>query len=390
VRVPLLDLQTQYRGIREEIRHAVDEVLESQQFVLGPQVRQLEEAVAAYAGVAHAVGMSSGTDALLAALMAVGVTPGDMVIVPVFSFFATAGAAVRLGAIPLFVDIDPATFNIDPIQMGKRIDGLSASERERLKAIIPVHLYGQCAEMAPVLEVAETYGIAVVEDAAQSIGAQYRDGRCAGSMGRAGCFSFFPTKNLGGAGDGGMVLTNDAHLATRLRMLRVHGAELKNRHPLIGGNFRLDTLQAAILQVKLRYLDQWIQARQARAEKYVKLFAESGLLGERGVAVPETRYRATGIPRYHVFHQFVIQVPYREHLRIYLREAGIETEVYYPVPFHLQECFRPLGYGVGDFPEAERAAHGNLAIPMYPELTEEQQVYVVDRITSFLKSRLEG
>lgn len=389
MKVPLLDLKPQYASIRAEIRQALDEVFESQRFILGPQVDQLEEAVAKYAGVEQAIGMSSGTDALLATLTAIGVGPGDLVATSAYSFFATAGVIARLGATPLFVDIDPATYNLDPVELLKRVETLPVSDRKRVKAVIPVHLYGQCAEMAPILELAETYGVPVVEDAAQAIGAQYRDGRCAGSMGLAGCLSFFPSKNLGGAGDGGMVLTNDLGLAARLRMLRVHGAELKYHHRLIGGNFRLDTLQAAVLLVKLRYLDQWTHARQARADTYVRLFAESGLLDKGLVNLPETRYRATGVPRYHVFHQFVIRVANRDKLRAFLHDAGIETQVYYPVPFHLQECFRSLGHKHGDFPEAERAAQETLALPIYPELTEVQQAYAVDRIASFLQSPLE-
>ena len=384
--VPLLDLGAQYATIRAEIRKALDEVFESQQFILGPQVRQLEEAVAAYAGAEHAVGMSSGTDALLATLTALGVGPGDLVATPVFSFFATAGVVARLGAEPFFSDIDPGIYAIDPADLAKRVEALSPSDRKRLRAIIPVHLYGQCADIAPLLELAETWGVPVIEDAAQAVGAQYRDGRSAGSLGHAGCLSFFPSKNLGGAGDAGMVLTSDADFASRLRMLRVHGAESKYRHKLVGGNFRLDTLQAAVLLVKLRYLDQWTRARQACAETYARLFAESGLLDDGCVKLPETRYRSTGVSRYHVFHQFVIRVPDRERLRVHLREAGVDSAVYYPVPFHLQECFGALGYRAGDFPEAERAAGETLALPIYPELTGEQQAYVVDRIVSFLES----
>ncbi len=386
MKVPLLDLKAQYASIRGEIRQAVDEVFESQRFILGPQVHQLEEAVAKYAGVENAIGMSSGTDALLATLMAIGVGPGDLVATSAYSFFATAGVIARLGAAPLFVDIDPVPYTLDPVELLKRIETLPVSDRKRVKAVIPVHLFGQCAEMAPVLELADTYGIPVIEDAAQAIGAQYRDGRWAGSMGRGGCLSFFPSKNLGGAGDGGMVLTDDADLAARLRILRVHGAEPKYHHKLIGGNFRLDTLQAAVLSVKLRYLDQWTRARQARADLYERLFAESGLLDKGLVSLPETRYRATGVPRYHVFHQFVIRAPDRDRLRAFLREAGIDTEVYYPVPFHLQECFSALNYKAGDFPEAERAARETLALPIYPELTEDQQAYVVDQIGLFLRS----
>lgn len=387
MKVPLVDLRAQYAAVRADIREAVDKVFESQQFILGPGVQQFEEAVAAYVGVRHAVGVSSGTDALLAVLMALGIGPGDLVITSAFSFFATAGVVARLGAEPLFVDIDPEIYGLDPADLARRVENLSPSDRKRVRAIIPVHLYGQCADIAPILVVAEECGVPVLEDAAQAIGAQYRDGRCAGSIGRAGCLSFFPSKNLGAAGDAGMVLTNDSELAARLRMLRVHGAEEKYRHAFIGGNFRLDTLQAAVLLVKLRHLDRWTEARQARADTYVRLFADSGLLHKGLVTLPETRYRKTGLPRYHVFHQFVVRVPDRDRLRAFLREAGIDTEVYYPVPFHLQECFSALGYTAGDLPEAERAAREALALPMYPELAEEQQTYVVDRVASFLLAR---
>lgn len=386
MKVPMIDLKAQYAAIREEIRQGLDEVFESQQFILGPQVRGLEQAVAAYVGVKHAIGVSSGTDALLAALMALGVGPSDLVATPAFSFFATAGVVARLGAQPLFVDIDPEIYAMDPEDLARRVDNLSVVDRKRLRAIIPVHLYGQCAEMAPIGALADTWGVPVIEDAAQAIGAQYRDGRCAGSIGRVGCLSFFPSKNLGGAGDGGMLLTNDGELATRLRILRVHGVETKYEHKLVGGNFRLDTVQAAVLKAKLRHLDRWTLERQARADIYARLFARCGLLDHGRITVPQTRYRATGVPRYHVFHQFVVRVQDRDRLRASLRDAGIDTEVYYPVPFHLQECFRTLGYKRGDLPEAERAAWETLALPMYPELTEEQQTYVVDHIASFLRS----
>jgi dTDP-4-amino-4,6-dideoxygalactose transaminase len=318
--------------------------------------------------------------------MGLGIGPGDLVATPTYSFFATAGVVARLGAVPLLVDIDPAIYAMDPADLAARLEKLSAADRGRLKAIIAVHLYGQCAEIRPILGLAASYGVPVVEDAAQAIGAEYRDGRGAGTMGRAGCLSFFPSKNLGGAGDGGMILTDDAGLAARLRTLRVHGAERRYHHTMVGGNFRLDTVQAAVLHVKLRYLDEWTRARQARADTYARLFRESGLLEAARIGLPETRYRADGVPRYHVFHQFVIRVPERERLRHALAEAGVATEVYYPVPFHLQECFAGLGHRSGDFPVAERAARETLALPMYPELTEAQQAYVVDRIRAFLRS----
>lgn len=384
MKVPLVDLKAQYATIKGEVREAVDEVFDSQQFILGSQVRGLEEAVAAYLGVEHAIGVSSGTDALLAALMALGVGPGDLVATPAFSFFATAGVVARVGAEPLLVDIDPEIYAIDPEDLARRVDALSASDRRRLRAIIPVHLYGQCAEIGPIADLAEAWGIPVIEDAAQAIGARYRDGRCAGAIGRVGCLSFFPSKNLGGAGDGGMLATNDGDLAERLRALRVHGAERKYEHRYIGGNFRLDTLQAAVLLVKLRYLDRWTEARQARADAYCRLLTESGLVAKGRVALPIARYRASGVPRYHVFHQFVIRVSQRDRLRAHLAEAGVATEVYYPIPFHLQECFAPLGHKAGDFPRSEAAARQTLALPMYPELSEAQQGYVVDQISAFV------
>lgn len=384
MRVPLLDLRAQYASIKEEVRAAVEQVLESQQFILGSQVAELETALAAYVGVARGVGVSSGSDALLVALMALGIGPGDRVITTAYSFFATAGAIARLRAVPIFVDIDPVTYNVNPEALEKTLARVATPDRERVKAILPVHLFGQCGDMTRILEVAAENGIPVVEDAAQAIGAEYRDGRFAGSMGRVGCFSFFPSKNLGGMGDGGMVVTNDPSLAHRIQVLRNHGAEPKHFHREIGGNFRLDTLQAAVLLVKLRHLDRWIQARRQCADRYRRLFEQSGLLNHEDLTLPEAPEGA-GRPRSHTYNQYVVRASRRDDLRAYLSANGIGTEIYYPAPLPLQECFRELGYQAGDFPEAERAAAETLALPIYPELTAEQQAYVVDEVRAFYR-----
>lgn len=332
--------------------------------------------MAAYSQAKHGIGVSSGTDALLLALMAIGVGPGDEVITTPYSFFATAGAVARLGAKPVLVDIDPKTYNIDPSRIGKAITSKS-------KAMIPVHLYGQCADMAPILDLAQRHNLKVIEDAAQAIGAEYRDGRRAGSMGTVGCLSFFPSKNLGCLGDGGMVVTNDADLAERMKVLRVHGGKPKYYHKLIGGNFRLDTIQAAVLNVKLNYLDQWTQRRQENARRYETLFQQSGVAQKGKVRLPDPVYRDSGAKRYHIYNQFVLRVEKRNDLMVYLEQKGIGTEIYYPVPFHLQECFWYLSHKEGDFPESERAAKETVAIPIYPELTPAQQTEVVEAIRGF-------
>ena len=365
--VPLLDLQGQYRPLREEILAAIARVCDSQRFIGGPEVDTFEAEVAATIGVPHAVGLSSGTDALLVALMALGIGPGDEVIVPTFSFFATAGCVSRSGATPVLVDIDPVTFNIDPA-------AAAAAVTPRTRAIMPVHLYGQCADMDPLLDVAARHGVAVIEDAAQAIGARYKN-RPAGSMGQAGCFSFFPSKNLGAFGDAGLLTTSDAGLAHEVRLLRNHGAEPKYFHQRIGGNFRLDALQAAVLRVKLPYLDQWTAMRRANADRYDALFAQSPARSR--VTVP---LRAPD--RTHIFNQYVIRVPSRDTVRARLDAAGIGTEIYYPVPFHLQECFAALGHRRGEFPHAEAAAAETLALPIYGELTEAQQREVVNAVAA--------
>jgi dTDP-4-amino-4,6-dideoxygalactose transaminase len=367
MRVPLLDLKAQYSAIRAEVREAIDRVCDSQQFILGPEVEALESEVASFCRSRFAVGVSSGTDALLAALMAAGIGHGDEVVTTAFSFFATAGVIFRLGARPVFVDIDPNTFNIDPEQAREKCSS-------RTRAVMPVHLFGRCAELDVMVAEARSRGIAVVEDAAQAIGARDGQNRSGGTVGDFGCFSFFPSKNLGAFGDGGMVLTDDEARAERLRVIRVHGSKPKYYHPIVGGNFRLDALQAAILRVKLKYLPQWSQDRRRNAQRYRALFEQQGLTSR--IVLP-------GDVPGHIYNQFVIRCPRRNELREYLHESGIDTEIYYPLPLHLQECFRELGYRKGDFPHAEAASDESLALPIYPELTEEQQAYVVERVGSF-------
>jgi dTDP-4-amino-4,6-dideoxygalactose transaminase len=375
MKVPLLDLKVQYQAIKDELRPVVDEVFESQIFILGPKVEALEKAVAAYSGIPHAVGVSSGTDALLVSLMALDVGAGAEVVTTPFTFFSTAGAVARLGARPVFVDIDPLTFNLDPEKLDRALT-------PRTKAIIPVHLFGQCADMDPILGLARQRGVPVIEDAAQSIGAEYK-GRRAGSLAELGIFSFFPSKNLGGFGDGGMVVTNDRALFDKVKMLRVHGSAVKYFHKFVGGNFRLDALQAAILAVKMRHLDAWTKGRQENAADYDRKFVESGLVAQGLVATPKAVYKAGGDAHYHIYNQYTIRVKNRDRLQAFLKERGIGTEVYYPVPLHLQECFRELGYREGDFPVSEEAARSVLSLPIYPELTAGQKDYVVDTIRSF-------
>jgi len=371
MQVPLIDLKPQYDALREELRAALERVFDSQQFILGEDVRGLEEEVARYTGTEHAVGCASGSDALLLALLALDIGTGDEVVTTPFTFFATAGAVARSGARPVFVDIEPRTYNIDPAK-------LEAATGGRTRAVVPVHLYGQCAGMDEILGVAERHNLHVIEDAAQAIGAEDR-GRRAGSMGVTGCFSFYPTKNLGAAGEAGMLTTDDAALAARLRRLRTHGGATEYQHEELGFNSRLDTLQAAVLRVKLPHLDAWSRARRERAAVYTRLLADAGLL--ELVTPPLVREDAR-----HIFHLYVIRVPppaSRDALIEHLRLSGVGTKVYYPVPMHLQQCFAGLGYSEGDFPEAERAARETLALPMFPELTEEQQAYVVEAIRRF-------
>jgi dTDP-4-amino-4,6-dideoxygalactose transaminase len=374
MQVPLLDLRAQYSTIKAEVESAIAEVMESQHFILGPKVEQCEKAIARYSGCSYAVGVSSGSDALLACLMAENIGPGDEVITTPYTFFATVGAIARLGATPVFVDIDPVTYNLDASQISSKVNS-------NTRAIIPVHLYGQIADMDTVMAVAEKHGLVVIEDAAQAIGAE-SNGRRAGSVGQYGCFSFFPSKNLGAAGDGGMVVTNDAQRAEKLKCLRAHGSKPKYHHKLVGGNFRLDALQAAIVSAKLPHLDQWTVARQQNAKKYDQLFSEAGL-ATAGDGSPRVGLPAVVTNR-HIFNQFVIRVSCRDQLQAALQQRGIGTEVYYPIPMHLQECFAYLGHGVGAFPESERAAKETLALPISPELSEQQLRYVVDSIADFV------
>jgi dTDP-4-amino-4,6-dideoxygalactose transaminase len=370
ITVPLLDLKAQYAGIRDDVQKAVLAVLESQQFILGPAVGECEKRIAEYCQCAHAVGVTSGSDALLIALMAEGIGPGDEVITTSYTFFATVGSIARLGARPVLVDICPKTYNLNVAQIESRVTS-------KTKAIIPVHLYGQSADMDPILEIARRHRLIVIEDAAQAIGTEYK-GRRAGCMGDYGCFSFFPSKNLGCAGDGGMVVTQDAERAEKLRVLRGHGSKPKYYHKVVGGNFRLDSLQAAVVSAKLPHLDDWSARRQSNAQRYRQLFERTGLARDNQVqlpyAIPDGR---------HIYNQFVIRVQRRNELQAYLKEQGIGTEVYYPVPMHLQECFAYLGHREGDLPESEKAAKETLALPIYPELSDEQARYVVDSIAKF-------
>lgn len=372
--VPFLDLKAQYQKIKEEIDQAIADVVSEQQFILGPKVKALEETIAAYSSARHGIGVASGSDALMLSLVAVRVGPGDEVITTPFTFFATAGSISKVGAKPVFVDIDPKTYNLDPAQIEERVTPAT-------KALIPVHLFGQCANMEPIKEMAQKYDLWLIEDAAQAIGAEYsKDSltrKRAGNIGDLGCFSFYPSKNLGGFGDGGMVTTNDDDLAHRVRLLRVHGASSKYYHQLIGVNSRLDALQAAVLLIKFRYLEGWTEKRQENAAYYDQLFED---INRRalGIETPHVQYSNR-----HIYNQYIIRVPKRDELRGFLSQEGIGTDIYYPLPLHLQECYRDLGYEEGDFAHAERAANETLALPIYPELTREQQEYVVAKIGEF-------
>ena len=356
MQVPLLDLRAQYRTIQTEVEAAVLEVLRSGQYILGPKVEECERAVAGYCRCAHAVGVSSGSDALLVCLMAENIGPGDKVITTPYTFFATAGSIARVGATPVFADIDAKTYNIDPSLIGERIT-------PRTKAIMPVHLFGQCADMDPILEIARRHNLVVIEDAAQALGAEYQ-GRRAGSMGHYGCFSFFPSKNLGCAGDGGMVVTQDPVRAEKLRILRAHGSKPKYHHKLIGGNFRLDPLQAAVVSAKLPHLDGWIACRRANADRYRQLFLESGLVEDDLLRLPSTLPQCR-----HIYNQFVVRTPRQDQLQAHLKERGIATEVYYPVPMHFQECFASLGHKAGSFAEERGRRQGDPRVAGFPELT---------------------
>jgi dTDP-4-amino-4,6-dideoxygalactose transaminase len=389
--VPLLDLKAQFAEIRAEVMPIIEQVCASQYFILGEQVRGFEEEIARYCAASAAIGVSSGTDALLLALMALGVGPGDEVITSPFTFFATAGAIARLGARPIFCDIDPVTFNLSPAAVQTFIDGHCEDRaghlvhREtggRVRALLPVHLYGQAADMDPLMAIARRHQLSMIEDAAQAIGTEYK-GLRVGSIGDVGCFSFFPSKNLGAFGDAGLCTTSHAELAESMRVLRVHGGKPKYFHAVIGGNFRIDELQAAVLRVKLKHLDAWTAGRQRNAAYYTAAFAalELGARLRTPLAAPGSR---------HIFNQYVVRAERRDALKALMAERGIGTEIYYPVPLHLQTCFAYLGYRPGDFPESERAALDTLALPVYPELNPAQLQHVVTVIRDFYRSEAGG
>lgn len=383
--VPLLDLKLQYATLRSEIEPKILSLMESQSLILGKEVEQLEQISAEYCKTKHALGVSSGTDALLMALMALNIGPGDQVILPTYSFFATAGVVSRLHAEPVFVDVDPVTFMIEPAFIEKAIT-------EKTKAIIPVHLYGQAADMDAIMKIANAHNIPVIEDCAQAIGTQMADGRAVGSIGLMGCFSFYPTKNLGAFGDAGLITTNDDALFVHLQQMRNHGQIERYKHGFVGGNFRIDALQAAVLNIKFPYLESWHQARRSNAALYVSLFQELGLSQEPGntefndanrILLPGMPNKTEHAPNHHIFNQFVIRVQYRNALRAYLAEHGIGTEVYYPIPFHDQPCFQELPSSGQHFPVSDCAAKDVLALPIFPELTKEQIQYVAKTIADF-------
>ena len=385
MKVPLLDLTQQYRALAAEVMPALQKICESQQFILGPAVTQFEREAASYCGCREAIGVSSGTDALLLALMGLGIGQGDEVLTTPYSFFATAGTIARVGARPVFCDIEADTFNLDPLAVRRWLqshaehrDGqlIDSSTGGRIRALLPVHLYGQCARMSELRQIAREFSLPIIEDAAQAIGADTPEGQRAGSIGEIGCLSFFPTKNLGAFGDAGMCTTQDPELAEHLRVLRVHGGKPKYHHAFIGGNFRIDELQAVVLAIKLRHLDAWSAARQRNARHYAEAFGKAGLTARIGLpqVLPGAR---------HVWNQYVVRVPQRDELRAHLAAAGVGTEIYYPIPLHLQQCFSYLGHRPGDFPLAEEAALQSLALPIFPELQPQQLDYVVDRIAAF-------
>lgn len=389
MKVPLLDLKLQYLSLKKDIDETLVRIAESQYFILGPEVEKMEKSFTEFLGCKHAIGVSSGTDALLLALMALDIQPGDEVILPTYSFFATAGVVARLSAIPVLTDVDPITFNMDPNEIENKITG-------KTKVILPVHLYGQSADMQPIMEIANKYNLKVVEDGAQAISTVYKNEKPVGTIGDIGCFSFFPSKNLGCFGDGGLVVTNNDSLAESLKIKRVHGGKPKYYHKVIGGNFRLDALQAAVISVKLPNLDSWSEKRRANAELYTKLFIQKGLAIEEGITkfdennrvlLPKAVYKPAQITNemrnYHIYNQYIIRTERRDELRSFLTENNIGSEIYYPVPFHMQECFNYLGYKKGDFPVSEFSADTSIALPIYPELTIEQIDYVVEKIFQF-------
>jgi dTDP-4-amino-4,6-dideoxygalactose transaminase len=387
MRVPLLDLKPQYQSLKKELDEAVSNVIESQYFILGPEVAEMECEIAGYTKSKYALGVSSGTDALLIALMAIDIQPDDEVIIPTYSFFATAGVVARLNAIPVFADIDPVTFNIDPGEIEKKIT-------DKTKAIIPVHLYGQSCEMDAIMEIAKKHDLKVIEDAAQAIGTQYKNGNCVGAIGDIGCFSFFPSKNLGCYGDGGVVTTNNEELFNKMKMLRMHGMEPKYYHKIIGGNFRLDALQAAVVRVKLPHLNGWSEQRRKNAELYNKLFIEAGLAEETGktefdpknkVLLPKAVYKNNDLTNYHIYNQYIIRSEKRDELKQHLADNEVMTDIYYPVAFHNQECFQDpkIKSRNSSFPNADFACDHSLALPIYPDLSTEQIEWVVESIKKF-------
>jgi len=387
MKVPLLDLKPQYQSLKKELDEALIKVAESQYFILGSEVDGMEKEFATFLGVKYALGVSSGTDALLLSLMALGIGEGDEVIVPTYSFFATAGVVARLNAKPVLADCEPVTMNIDPNDIEHRIT-------KKTKAIIPVHLYGQSADMDSIIKIAHKHNLYVIEDGAQAISAQYKDGRAAGTIGDFGCYSFFPSKNLGCFGDGGLIVTNDDKIEHMARIMRVHGGEPKYYHHVIGGNFRIDALQAAVLRVKLPHLNSWSQKRRENAAVYKNAFIAHGLAEETGkvkfdsknkVLLPKAVYENSGHTNHHIYNQYIIRVEKRDELRAFLAKNEIASEIYYPVPFHLQKCFDYLGYKKGDFPNAEFAADKSIALPIFPELTDEQIEFVVEIIAEFVK-----
>ncbi len=377
MQVPLLDLRAQYAPLKTKFLAAIEEVCDSQALVLGPKTEAFEQEVASYCGVQHAIGCSSGTDAQLMLLMALGIGPGDAVITTPYTFFATASCIARLGARPVFADIDPVTYNICPVEVERLL-----KETKNVKAIIPVHLYGCCADMAALKVLAEKHGVPILEDAAQALGAQHPLG-AAGAIGEAGWYSFYPTKNLGAFGDAGMVVCRDDALAEKLRAYRNHGMEVRYYHKYVGGNFRIDAIQSAVLRVKLPHLDSWSAGRRERAAKYRELFEKHSL--NRWLVSPVEPWNGSGLPNHHIYNQFIVRTPRRDELRACLGAAAISTEIYYPLPLHLQECFRDLGYQHGDFPEAEKAAKETLALPIFPEISDAQQEYVVEKIAAFFR-----
>jgi len=373
MQVPLLDLRAQYAPLKREFLSAIEEVCDSQGLVLGPKTEAFEQAVAKYAGAGHAIGCSSGTDAQLMLLMALGIGPGDAVLTTPYTFFATASCIARLGAKPVFADIDPATYNLCPRSTAEVL-----SKTPNVKAIVPVHLYGCCADMAAFVELGKKHGIPVLEDAAQALGARHPLGG-AGAIGEAGWYSFYPTKNLGAFGDAGMVVCRDAELAAKLRAFRNHGMEVRYYHKWIGGNFRIDAIQSAVLSVKLPHLDTWSEGRSAHAARYRRAFTERNL----PLTLPVEPWAASDVPHHHIYNQFVVRTDRRDALRAHLTAAGIGSEIYYPLSLHMQECFRDLGYREGDFPESERAARETIALPIFPELSEAQQDYVIEKVAEF-------